>query len=330
MQRPYTVLDHAREETDLIAEFASDVLHGLSASTKSLPCKYIYDDRGSHLFSMIMELPEYYPTRCETEILEANKENICDRVWTRGLNVVELGAGDGKKTKILLEHLIDRRQAFNYAPIDISEGAVKVLTGELKKTMPSLDMHGIVAEYQRGINWLSDNSATSRNLVLFLGSSIGNFSSHEAEGFLVSLRESMGREDHLLVGFDLKKDVKVMKEAYDDSEGITAAFNLNLLERINRELGGEFDSREFRFQSTWDPEAGAIESFLVSSREQEVPIRQLDLSVGFRELEHVHTESSHKFTPDEVVKLAGRAGFDVVENYYDPKRYFLDALLTPA
>jgi L-histidine N-alpha-methyltransferase len=324
----YTVLGSAREEERLIGEFAADVARGLAAEPKSLPCKYIYDERGSGLFSRIMDLDVYYLTHCETEILETCKDSICERAWSRGLNVVELGAGDGKKTKILLGHLIERRLGFNYVPIDISESAVRDLTRDLRTSMPEMETHGLVAEYMSGIRWLSSNNQGG-NLVLFLGSSIGNFSPAGARRFLRSLRESMGGDDRLLMGFDLVKDVRVMESAYDDPEGVTALFNLNMLERINRELDGRFDIGAFRFRSGWDPESMAIQSCLVSTGEQDVRIEGLDLTARFARGEAIHTESSYKFTVEAVEDLAAASGFEPVEFYFDSRAYFLDALLKP-
>lgn len=330
MARPYTILEAEAEQQQLTNKFAEDVSRGLTTDPKQLPCKYIYDDRGSALFSKIMELDEYYLTDCETEILDTYKESILKRVWKDSLNIVELGAGDGKKTGILLEHMVNQGLGFNYVPIDICESAVSELTGRLERTMPHMDTHGLVAEYKSGINWLSCNKEGCRNLVLFLGSSIGNFPPGEARQFLRSLQESMNHDDYLLVGFDLIKDVGVMQEAYDDPEGVTALFNLNLLERINSELCGEFNPDKFDFHSTWDPVAGAIQSYLISSEPQEVRIHYLDSTVEFTRGELIHTESSYKFSPRAIKALAADSGFEVIDNYYDSKGYFADILLKPA
>jgi dimethylhistidine N-methyltransferase len=329
MTRPYTILEASPEEQLLTIKFAEDVIEGLTSEPKKLPCKYIYDDRGSSLFSRIMDLDVYYLTDCETEIFETCKESICEMVWREGLNIVELGAGDGKKTRILLEYMIERDLGFNYVPIDISESAVSELTRNLGRAMPDMDTHGLVAEYMSGINWLSCNKEECRNLVLFLGSSIGNFSPAEARQFLHSLRGAMGPDDYLLIGFDLVKNIRIMQDAYDDPEGITALFNLNLLERINNELGGEFDTDRFDFHSVWDPEDGAIQSYLISSREQDVRIHYLDSTVGFRKEELIHTESSYKFAPGAVAELAADSGFEVIDNFYDSRGYFLDIILKP-
>ncbi len=329
MSEQYTVLTQDVEESEHIEQFKSDVDSGLSGEPKSLPCKYIYDARGSRLFSQIMELDEYYLTNCETAILEANAQRICEEVWQPGLNVVELGAGDGKKTRILLECLIDKRKGFNYVPIDISESAVRGLTTELSARIPTVEMHGLVAEYHSGIKWLSGKVAASRNLVLFLGSSIGNFDRDESGVFLSSLRDAMGDNDYLLVGFDLQKDISVMRAAYDDALGVTAEFNLNLLMRINRELGGQFDKDKFRFHSMWDSASGAIQSYLVSREKQDVGIAGLDKTVSFESDEAIHTESSHKYTLAHINEMAKKAGLEVIENFKDPQSYFVNVLMRP-
>lgn len=310
---------------EFIKAFASDVEAGLTSPFKHLPCKYIYDERGSKLFSRIAELPEYYIFRCELDILESHKASICSCIEGSELNVVELGAGDGRKTKVLLNHLLHTGRRFTYYPLDICESSVKGLTGELCETVPDIRTHGLVAEFTRGIKWLSHREGL-RNLVVFLGSSIGNFSRTEAVGFLTSLREAMNTGDYLLTGFDLQKDVAVMGNAYNDSEGLTADFNLNLLGRINRELGGEFDLGRFRFYSTWDPGAGAVKSYLISTSAQEVKVNALERSFGFDKWEPIHTESSHKFSPKDIEAFAARAGFEVVEHYYDSRQYFSDSL----
>jgi dimethylhistidine N-methyltransferase len=272
-----------------------------------------------------MELPEYYLTRSEAEILSVYKDEIFRCIGTEKLNVVELGAGDGKKTKILLSHLIDRRVDFSYIPVDISEEAVRDLSAKLKRKLPELEMHGLVAEYFSGITWLSCNGGC-RNLVLFLGSNIGNFSAREAEEFLTTLRESLNEGDYLLIGFDLKKDVDVLQRAYNDREGVTAAFNLNLLARINRELGGDFKKDKFMFYSTWDPVAGAIQSYLLSTEEQIVHIAKPDFSVDLGKWEPIHTESSHKFSVGDITALARRSGFQVIRNFRDSRNFFVDSI----
>lgn len=322
----YTVLEARAEGTGNEERFIRDVLRGLGQEPqKTLPCKYIYDHAGSELFRRIMGLPEYYLTRCETEILKNHAPAITSPLREGPLNVVELGAGDGAKTRILLSHLLGSGMEFSYVPIDISESAIRGLASDLSQELPGLSTHGLVAEYSRGINWLSCREGC-RNLVLFLGSSIGNLSRDEAVSFLRSLRDAMGQGDFLLLGLDLVKEPSVLNNAYNDSQGVTAQFNLNLLRRINRELGGEFDLDRFSFHAAWEPERGAVRSYLTSNAAHEVHIQEAGRSFSFKKNEPIHTESSHKYTPLEISRLARETGFEVEEHFHDSREYFLDSL----
>lgn len=323
----YTVIKNGKIAlADLNQQFSEDVLRGLSRSAKALPCKYIYDETGSQLFCRIMELPEYYLTRCETELLEMHKDSIGSLIDGERCNLVELGAGDGKKTKILLEQFLEMGIDFQYCPVDISESAVKQLASELNDKFPTLEMNGLVSDYFDGLRLLSSQNQ-ARTVVLFLGSNIGNFSPQEAEAFLIRLRDSLNHGDLVLIGFDLKKaDIGLILRAYNDSSGVTEQFNLNILKRINTELGGNFDIGKFRYLSTWDTQSNAVKSFLVSTCDQTVYIEGLDTSFRFRDGEQLHTESSHKFSEHELSRMAEKIGFDVIRNFHDSKRYFANTL----
>jgi len=328
MKNGYMVLDPVETiPGDLQNHFAEDVRNGLSAERKSLPSKYIYDDAGSSLFCRIMDLPEYYLTDCETEILRNNAGYIANAIGNGGLNLVELGAGDGKKTKIILHGLLKEYDDVTYVPIDISEGAIHLLLAELESEYPLLKVKGLVTDYFAGLRWLSD-SDMSRNVVLFLGSNIGNFTPEERTMFLKSLHASMNTGDYLFTGFDMVKDIDILERAYNDTEGITARFNMNILERINRELDGNFDTEQFSYKSHWHPGEGAIKSFLVSRIKQEVYIDALSMTCNFEAGEAVHTESSHKFTEKQILGLAESTGFTVENVLYDSRRYFADCLWT--
>jgi dimethylhistidine N-methyltransferase len=305
-------------------QFASDVLTGLSRKQKSIPCKYFYDEEGSRLFAEIMALPEYYLTDCEEEILESYSADIGEVVGCSGLNVVELGAGDGTKTGILLESLC-AEHSITYAPIDISEDAMRELINRLAGSMDNLECRGLVAEYFTGIRWLSRQNH-HKSIVFFLGSNVGNLDPPQIEEFFTSLRNALNDGDYLLVGFDLQKDVHVMKQAYDDSRGVTSKFNLNLLKRINNELGGNFNLNDYQFYSEWDPLDSAIKSFLISTTNQKVTIGELNCTFEFKKWERIHTESSYKFEPEGIKQIASKIGFEMVANYYDPNRYFVDSL----
>ncbi|MEX0967144.1 MAG: L-histidine N(alpha)-methyltransferase [Bacteroidia bacterium] len=313
------------QENTRFEGFLTDVLLGLTSDTKRLHSKYIYDNEGSRLFSQIMELEEYYPTRCEKEILENHKEYFAALAAGEPFNLVELGAGDGRKTKILLKHFLEKDLDFQYIPIDISEEAIKGLLAQFAEAYPGLEMKGLVAEYFRGLRWLK-NSSERRNFVLFMGSNIGNFNLPQAGDFLRSLWNSLHDGDLVAIGFDLQKDLDTLRSAYNDSKGVTAQFNLNLLKRINRELGGEFDLDNFRFYSTYNPNSGAIESFLISLKEQEVHIAELDRSFTFHKWEPIHTEYSFKYNLRGVEQLAASAGFKIEKHLTDSQGYFLNSL----
>jgi dimethylhistidine N-methyltransferase len=306
--------------------FGKDVLSGLSMPRKSLPCKYIYDEKGSELFCRIMDLPEYYLTDCEMEVLSTHKEGISDLIGSENFNLIELGAGDGIKTRVLIEHFVDSNKDFQYCPIDISESAVASLADRLKEDFHDLEINGLITDYFDGLTRLSDPGATKK-VILFLGSNIGNFSPQEAINFLKHLRGSINHGDHILIGFDLKKNTDILLKAYNDDQGVTEAFNTNILARINRELGGDFDFERFRYQTQWDDRNGVIKSYQVSMCDQEVTIKDLNRSFTFEKSEPVHTESSHKFTIDMISAMADETGFRVIEHFFDDRRYFVDSLL---
>jgi len=305
--------------------FALDVLNGLSEYPKRLSSKYFYDKRGSELFQKIMELPEYYLTRCEFEILQSHKDVFGDLLSGDAFNVVELGAGDGVKTSILIESFLGRDLQFRYIPIDISESAMQALISSMSKKFPALSAQGIVAEYFDALKWLS-SVTERRNLVLFLGSNLGNFSKPQARVFLRGLWNTLNDGDCVLIGFDLKKDIDLMLKAYNDPGGITAEFNYNLLRRINRELGGDFEINKFRFYPSYNVFSGAIESYLVSQLEQSVFVKHIGQSFTFEAWEPIHTEYSYKYLESDIEGLAANTGYKIEMQLYDSKRYFVDSV----
>ncbi len=306
-------------------EFALDILVGLSDTNKKIPSKYLYDDEGSRLFSEIMNLDEYYPSECERESLELNKDTIGKIFGREPFNLVEFGSGDGRKTRVLLDHFLKNNIDFHYVPIDISQSAMIDLMERIENHFPSLQIDAIVAEYFDGIKWLN-NRSDRRNVVMFLGSNIGNFSHAEARVFLRNVWSCLNAGDYLLTGFDLKKDIDMLLCAYNDSKGVTAKFNLNILERINRELGGEFDISMFRHFGTYDVFSGAMESYLVSLVDQEVFIEEIGRSFHFSEWEPIHTEYSYKYLISDIDQLASETGFEVIEHLYDSRKYFVDSI----
>jgi dimethylhistidine N-methyltransferase len=306
--------------------FALDVLEGLSQRPKKIAPVYLYDEKGSKLFRQITTLEEYYITKCEHEILTEYKEEISQFLPRQSFNLIELGAGDGRKTVVLIDHFIKRRLEFEYLTLDISPESVDGLTLSLEKMFsPGLKVTGIIAEYFDGLKWLA-NKSISKNLVLFLGSNIGNFDYLSARKFLRHLWDCLKPEDQVLIGFDLKKDIAVLNRAYNDPGGVTREFNMNLLERVNRELGGDFDRGRFLYYSGYDVISGAVESYLLSRERQEVSIRDLNRVFSFEAWEPIHTESSLKYLDTEIACLAAETGFQVQKNFFDFRRYFADSL----
>ena len=318
--------------TDLAAvdserrEFANEVLVGLSERPKHLSSRFFYDDRGSELFREIMALPEYYLTNCERDIFVAEGGRLAERFADHTLEVVDLGAGDGAKTFILLDALRARTASLSYRPIDISEGAMKTVVAAVREQVPAIDVAGIVSEYADGLEYLAAKSGDAQRLVLFLGSNIGNFDRPRARAFLRRLWNSLHDGDYVLIGFDLKKDIDILLDAYNDSGGVTAAFNLNLLTRINRELGGHFDTGSFRHFGTYDVFSGAMKSYLVSMAEQDIRIDALRTSFHFRAWEPVHTEYSYKYLRSDVISLAAATGFEIELELTDEDDFFVSSL----
>ena len=313
MAADYKILaehDYADSFTERDA-FALDVLVGLSSPRKALSSKYFYDSRGSELFQEITQLPEYYLTEVESEILDTHRDQIAGHLRGEPFNLIELGAGFSDKTTTLLRHFHRCRLEFQFVPIDISESATRQLVETLKRELPECEVHGLVGEYFDGIKWLN-NRSRRKNLVLFLGSSIGNFTHSEACLFLRNLWNSLNPGDLVLIGFDLKKDIDLLLKAYNDAKGITSAFNLNLLERINRELGGQFDIAKFRHFGTYDVFSGGMESYLVSVERQTVFIEAIGRSFTFEPWEPIHTEYSHKYLVSDIETLSAETGFEIV------------------
>ena len=305
-------------------EFAMDVLTGLSAHPKSIPAKYFYDDVGSELFQKISQHEDYYPTKTEFSIFEHAASVIPDIIKTSEIDIIELGAGDGHKSKLLIDGFLNHGCKVNFYPIDISEKAMQLL-GENLLNSHNLAIHGIVADYFTGLNHLKKISS-NRKLVLFLGSNIGNFNKQECGDFLKKLWLSLNELDHVLIGYDLKKDTHILNKAYNDSDGLTKAFNLNLLNRINTELGGNFNVAKFEHYGFYNPTIEAMESHLISLDKQDVYLSALEKSVHFEKFEALHLESSYKFTLPEIGNLAGHNGFKIKRHFSDSNDYFIDSL----
>ncbi len=313
------------EIQDQLRIFKDEVEAGLSASPKQLPSRFFYDAAGSELFRKITKLPEYYLTACELEILTRSGRGIISLVKEKAFNLVELGSGDGSKVMHLIEAALAGNRRLTYLPIDLSVSAMDNLTELLSERHPSVEIRGIVAEYSAGLQSLK-SSLQGPSLVLLLGSNLGNFDAKGAAEFLSGIRQTLTPGDLFVIGLDLRKDVKTMTRAYNDAEGVTAEFNLNLLRRINRELDGNFDLRRFRYHSGFQPETGGVDSYLISLWPQTVLIRDLNRTFDFGRDEPIHTEHSHKYTEAEIQRLAKRAGFVIEANFYDSRTYFVDSV----
>ncbi|HEU4386449.1 MAG TPA: L-histidine N(alpha)-methyltransferase [Blastocatellia bacterium] len=317
-------------ESSAADSFAADVRAGLTAIPKTLPPKYFYDELGSFLFDAICCLPEYYLTRAESEILrERATEIIAEirRTSSGALQLVELGSGSALKTRYLIDAAIKQQNSLEYLPIDISAAPMERSAQALLHEFPGLRISAFAGEYYAvlrspvGVRTVLRDQ-TVRNVVLFLGSNIGNFDPVEAREFLREIRGVIRRGDALLMGADLKKSPQVLVPAYDDVLGVTAAFNRNVLVRINRELGGQFDVSLFDHRAVYNEKAGRIEAYLVSRAMQTVRISDLDLEISFDEGETIHTESSHKFDLARLSELGLESGFSLEKSWFDRDRRF--------
>lgn len=313
-----------------LTQFAEDILNGLSSAPKHLSSKYFYDDEGSRLFQEIMRLPEYYLTGCEQEIFETQANGI-HREFANGKNefdIIELGAGDGTKTAVLVDHFLKAEADISYSPIDISQEALDALTEKFNSKFPALKMDARNGDYFDILRSLK-NGGRRRKVLLFLGSNIGNFTRDESVEFFRALREVMNENDLLFIGFDLQKDPHVIAAAYDDAAGITARFNLNLLARINRELGADFDLDRFTHYANYRPIEGSARSFLISREKQTVHIAALGSDFEFEQWEAVFMEISQKYSLAMIEELARESGFEIKHNFYDRRKYYCDSLWRP-
>ncbi len=321
------LFEQQRSDSEYLpGQFARDLLQGLQSNPKNIPAKYFYDETGSILFQKISGHEDYYLTQTEYRILEDIKSVLADVIDTDEIDIIELGAGDGHKTQLIIDGFIERGKRVNFYPIDISEKAMDQLEKNIEKHT-NLSVHGVIAEYFSGLRYVREHS-NNRQLVLFLGSNIGNFNQLQSQRFLNQLRAILKPGDYALIGFDLKKDLDVLHTAYNDSAGYTEEFNLNLLRRINRELGGEFIIDQFQHYGTYNPVLGAMESYLLSKQNQVVYIKQLERSFDFNQYEPIHLEYSFKYLRQDIEHLCNQSGFDIAAHYNDPKERFIDSLWT--
>lgn len=299
---------------------AEDVRQGLTAPSKWLSCKYFYDPEGNALFGQISQLPEYYLTRVETAILKSRAAHIIE-CCPSDLALVELGSGNSTKSRYLIESCLARQQELTYYAVDISPTGLEDGTRRLLHDCPRLRVVGVASEFEDGLRYLAEGASGPR-LVAFLGSTIGNFTEEEIARFFTMLRSHLHPMDRLLLGVDLIKEPAVLIAAYDDSQGVTAKFNLNILTRLNRELSANFDLTAFRHRAVWNYERSRIEMHLVSLRDQCVNIADLDLAIEFRRDETIHTENCYKYSQAHIDSLLTDHGFQVLGAFSDPQEYF--------
>jgi L-histidine N-alpha-methyltransferase len=308
-------------------QFYNDVIAGLSTEPKRLDSKYFYDAAGDELFQGIMNSPEYYLTNCELEIFSEQTRDLAELITTdgAGFDLIELGAGDALKSTYLLKYLLQQNIDFTYLPIDISAHVIQLLDDNFSKHLPGLKFTGLNGEYFDMLKKAGTISG-KRKVVLFLGSNIGNMPIADAENFCVALREHLSPGDMALVGFDLKKHPKTILDAYNDKAGVTCRFNLNLLQRINRELGADFNTRQFDHYPTYDPATGTCKSYLVSTTDQDVHFKRTGKFIHFNKDEYIHMETSQKFTLQQITDMGVNAGFEPVKYMFDKKGWYTDAI----
>lgn len=334
MSTPVDIATFAPTEAPAVAydAVAAAVRDGLSATPKWLPAWLFYDDVGSGLFEQITALPEYYPTRTERAIFTANADSIIDAALTwqpKGkLRLLELGAGTATKTGILLAAAIRRQGRTQYLPIDVSDASLHEAQHSLARLLGNVEILPQIANYVTDALLVPPHDGPT--LALYIGSSIGNFAPDEAVAILRNLRAQLRPGDSLLLGTDLVKDESLLVAAYDDAQGVTAAFNCNVLVRLNRDLGADFDLAHFQHRALWNREESRIEMHLESMAAQTVHIPAARLTVHFRQGETIHTENSYKFTAESVRELLTAAGFSVVQAWRDEREWFAVTLAVVA
>ena len=308
--------------------FEKEVREGLSSYPKHLSSKYFYDAVGDQLFQKIMALPEYYLTNCEYSILQEQKTAIGNYFIGNGspFSLFELGAGDGKKTKVLLAHFLAIGANFDYRPIDISQNALDLLERSVTEELPKVNIQSLQGTYFDTLKAIGKENER-RKIILFLGSNIGNLLHDQAIAFLKELRAVMQEGDLAFIGFDQKKDPQVVLDAYNDPTGVTAAFNKNILTRINHEMDGDFTLDNFKHWEVYDPETGTAKSYLVAKKKHQVHIEKLDLTVNFDAWESIHTEISQKYDDKVIAWLANEAGLKIVTQFSDAKEYYKNYIL---
>jgi L-histidine N-alpha-methyltransferase len=306
-----------REQCPIAA--GEDVINGLTQTPKTLPPKYFYDDHGSLLFEKICELPEYYVTRTETQILQNYASEIAH--LTGPCEIVELGSGSSTKTRILLDAYQELGHPLHYLPIDISGGILEQSTHSLLKEYPTLHIHGIVSTYETALKHLNPSPLPNR-MIGFIGSTLGNLKPEDCHAFFAHVVEALQPGDYFLLGVDLHKSKSILEPAYDDSQGVTAAFNLNMLRHLNRSFAGNFDLSQFEHLAFYNEKEHQIEMHLKSLKNQTVELKTLNLTVEFKEGETIHTEISRKFQFEQIQAELKTLGLVSLKNWTDQNQWF--------
>jgi L-histidine Nalpha-methyltransferase len=306
-------------EVVALPQYVQEVADGLLSQPKTLPCKLFYDAAGSQLFEEITELPEYYLTRTELAILQDHADEMARAVGS-AVTVVELGSGTATKTGTILEAFARRQMRLCYVPVDISPAALREAQERVQSQLSSVSVRPVVADFSHGFDFL--RKIPGRKLMLYLGSSIGNFDPEAGIHMLCQIRTEMQGGDALLLGTDLVKDESILVPAYDDAQGITEHFNKNILCRLNRELCANFDLDSFRHQALWNPRKSRMEIYLESLRPQKIFLRLLNLHIEMANGERIHTENSYKYTMRMVKTMVGNAGFALEQTWFDNQKWF--------
>lgn len=326
------LLIHNNEDFIINNEFVKDVEKGLADKQKHISPKFFYDKKGSKLFEEICSQPEYYLNRIESLILKRSLNEITNIVGEKEISIIELGNGNSLKTRILLKPFLGNLKKACYFPIDVSLKMLKKSIKDLSKEYVNLEIFGICSDYVSGLMKINDfmkmkDNIPKNKLIIFLGSSIGNFDPKEAKNFLCSLKRYIRQEDALLIGIDLEKDKRILDKAYNDKKGLTAKFNLNILARINRELDGEFKLSSFEHKSFYNIHKHRIEMHLESKVDQEVRVGAIKKTFHFKKGETIHTENSYKYSQNNLNKLVKNAGLEMIQSFTDRKKQYTLILL---
>ncbi|MDJ0728649.1 MAG: L-histidine N(alpha)-methyltransferase [Crocosphaera sp.] len=299
--------------------FGKDIKEGLSQRPKKIPSKYFYDDHGSQLFEQICELPEYYPTRTEASILRQYAAEIAE--ITEICELVELGSGSSTKTRLLLDAYDRQNEVFKYMPIDVSAGILKESATQLKQDYNSLQIEGLVGTYDQALTQLTPTSWPAR-MIFFLGSSMGNFNEIDCDNFLNKIAQVLENGDYFLLGIDLQKPKSILEEAYNDSQGVTAAFNLNMLAHLNQKFQGNFDLKSFKHQAIYNERKKQIEMYLLSEKEQEISLKNLNWKVNLEKEEKILTEISRKFDVEKTKHQLESKNLKPIKVFSDENNWF--------